>query len=294
VNVESRPGAGSIFSVRVPMRYGDSGADHPPAQGEWTPESTGEPVLFIEDSAEMLMAYRSYLKGSGFQPITASTTREAEDILERVQPRAIVLDIVLRSEDTWAFLVKLKEDTLTRNIPVLIASTIEDQPKAFHLGVAAYIIKPFERADLLGKLRDLTGLPAMGRVLIIDDNELDRYLLKQHLKKLPVAMTEATSGTDGIRQALDGAPDLIFLDLTMPEMSGFEVIEKLKSIPASKKIPVAIITSRVLKDRERAHPMENAIAIVSKEDLRDQAASRILQNILSEAGLTPATSGPSR
>ena len=294
VNVDSRPGAGSIFSVRVPMRYRDSAEDHTPAQGEWTPESTGEPVLFIEDSAEMLMVYRSYLKGSGFQPITAPTTREAEDILERIQPRAIVLDIMLRSEDTWAFLVKLKEDPMTRNIPVLIASTIEDQPKAFHLGVAAYIIKPFERADLLGKLHDLTGVPALGRVLIIDDNELDRYLLKQHLKKLPVAVTEATSGADGIRQALDGAPDLIFLDLTMPEMSGFEVIEKLKSIPASKNIPVAIITSRVLKDRERARLMENAIAIVSKEDLRDQAASSILQNILSEAGLSPATSGPSR
>ena len=294
VNVESRLGAGSTFSVRIPMRYRDSAEDHIPAPAERTPDSASELVLFIEDSAEMLTAYRSYLKGSGFQPVTASTTREAEDILERVQPRAIVLDIVLRSEDTWGFLVKLKEDPQTRNIPVLVASTIEDQPKAFHLGVSAYIIKPFERADLLGKLRDLTGVPAMGRVLIIDDNELDRYLLKQHLKKLPVAITEATSGPDGIRQVLNGAPDLIFLDLTMPEMNGFEVIEKLKSVQASKDIPVAIITSRVLKDRERARLMENAIAIVSKEDLRDQAAGSILPNILREAGLSAATAGTSR
>ena len=294
VNVQSQPGMGSTFSLRVPLRYRDSVPERIAAHVDWTPDSASEPVLFIEDSAEMLMAYESYLKGSGFQLIGARTTREAENILDRIQPRAIVLDIVLRSEDTWAFLVKLKEEPQTRNIPVLVASTVEDQPKAFHLGVGAYIIKPFQRAALLGKLRELTGLPAMGRVLIIDDNELDRYLLKQHLKKLPLSIAEASNGAEGIRQAMDSAPDLIFLDLTMPGMTGFEVIEKLKGIPASRNIPVAIITSRILTDGERRRLMENAVAIVSKEDLRDQAAGNTLRDILSEAGLSPATSRQSR
>lgn len=294
VTVESVPGAGSTFRVRVPLRYRDAAEEQPPRQIEWTPEPANEPVLFIEDSAEMLMAYRSYLKGSGFQLISAATTREAEDILDRIQPRAIVLDIVLRSEDTWAFLARLKEDPRTRNIPVLVASTIEDQRKAFHLGVEGYIAKPFERPALLDKLRELTGIAAPRQILIVDDNELDRYLLKQHLKKLPVMIAEAASGAEGIREALDNPPDLIFLDLTMPAMTGFQVLETLKSITALKDIPVAIITSRVLTDRERGRLMEKAIAVLAKGDLQDAAASEGFRQILTDAGLTPALSQQSR
>ena len=92
------------------------------------------PVLVVEDSPEMMMMYNSYLKGSGFQVLPAGTTREAEDVLDRVRPDAIVLDIVLRSEDTWAFVAKLKQDARTRNIPFVVVSTIEDQAKGYPPG----------------------------------------------------------------------------------------------------------------------------------------------------------------
>jgi DNA-binding response OmpR family regulator len=114
---------------------------------------TSLPVLVVEESPEIMMIYKSYVKGSGFQLLPASTTREAEDSLDRVRPAAIVLDIVLRSEDTWAFVAKLKQDERTRNIPILIASTIDDQSKGFHLGVDRYLLKPIERAELIKELK---------------------------------------------------------------------------------------------------------------------------------------------
>jgi CheY-like chemotaxis protein len=179
-----------------------------------------------------------------------------------------VLDIVLRSEDTWRFLASLKEEPRTKHIPVIVASTIEDQAKGFNLGATSYLVKPVERSALLTELRRLTGEHTLGRILMIDDNELDRYLLKQHLKNLPVGISEASTGAEGIRNAVETTPDAIFLDLAMPGMSGFEVIERLKAASASRGIPVIIVTSRNLTDLERRKLMEGGAAmILSKQNL---------------------------
>ena len=103
---------------------------------------------------------------------------------------------------------------------------------------------------------------------MIDDNELDRYILKQHLKNLAVGITEASSGAEGVRKAVETPPDAIFLDLAMPGMSGFEVIERLKAAPASRGVPVIVVTSRNLSDLERRKLMEGGAAmILSKQNL---------------------------
>ena len=119
-----------------------------------------------------------------------------------------------------------------------MASTIEDQAKGFHLGADAYIVKPIERAVLLKELRRLTADPSLARVLIIDDNDVDRYLLRQHLKNLPVSFSEESAGVQGIGRASENRPDLIFLDLTMPDMTGFEVLDELKRRAETRAIPV--------------------------------------------------------
>lgn len=283
VSVSSQPDLGSTFRVRIPIRYRDKTVEErPPLPEEWTLDPASLPILIVEDSPEMLIAYKSYLRGSGLQPIIAATTREAEQALDRVQPRAVVLDVVLRSEDSWTFLAKFKSDPHTREIPVLVVSTIDDQAKAFHLGANAYLVKPLDRSRLLDQLRALTGSSRLSRVLIVDDNELDRYLVKQHLRKLPVTIAEAEGGAEAVRYAAENIPDLIFLDLTMPDMTGFEVIEQLKSSAATRAIPVAIITSRVLSERERGRLMENAVSVISKEKLSDATAAGILARIVTE------------
>jgi CheY-like chemotaxis protein len=208
--------------------------------------------------------------------LPAGTTREGEDILDRIRPAAIILDIVLRSEHTWAFLARLKQDRRTSGIPVLIASTIEDQAKAYHLGADRYLVKPIERPQLVRELKALTGSQPEYRVLIIDDEERDRYILRQKLNALPLAITEAHTGNEGVRMACNDNPNLIFLDLGMPDLSGFEVLEKLKS-PTVAEIPVIIVTSRILADSERTELMRRAIAIVGKQDLEQANLGELLK-----------------
>jgi CheY-like chemotaxis protein/anti-sigma regulatory factor (Ser/Thr protein kinase) len=279
VEVSSQPGKGSVFLLRIPVHYADP---HEPGLvlEDWVPDPNCLPVLFVEDSPESLLTYKSFLRHTDFQVVAAATTRDAATILERVTPRAIVLDMILRPEDTWTLLANLKQNPAAKNIPVAIVSTIDDRAKAFHLGASACLIKPVSRADLLGELRALTGIPAINRILIIDDNELDRYLMKQHLKNLPLSLIEADCGTGGIRRACEYRPDLIFLDLSMPDMTGFEVLDQLKEKPESKFIPVVIVSSLILTGEERRRLMEKAVTIMGKDGLTDKAVADVLRRTL--------------
>lgn len=268
VEVESELGCGSSFTLRLPLRFeGEEPETAGEAGSEWTASQDGLPVLVVEDSPEMILMYRNFLADSGFAMVTAGTVREAEDAVQNMRPAAIILDIVLRAEDAWAFAAKLKSEAETKDIPVLIASTIEDRGKGFHLGVDAYLLKPFERVELLAELRSLTGQSDVRRVLLIDDEERDRYLLKQRMRHLPLMILEATGGEEGLQLASKTRPDVIFLDLTMPDLSGFEVIEKLKNDAALRDIPVVIATSRTIAETEKQQLLEKAFAILGKDFL---------------------------
>jgi signal transduction histidine kinase/CheY-like chemotaxis protein len=280
VEVQSEPGLGSTFSVRIPREYRNPSRPQPAEIPVPLPDAKDNVVLVVEDNPETMMAYKSYLRGSGFQLVAATTTREAERLLDRIEPRAIVLDIVLRGEDTWAFMASLKRDPRTKNIPVVIVSTIEDRAKAFHLGADAYLLKPFERARLLTQLNSLTAEPALRRVLIIDDSDADRYLLRQRLKNLSLAIFEERAGKPGIGRAAETRPDLIFLDLTMPDMTGFEVLDELKRRPETMTIPVVVVTSRLLTDRERDRLSAQCSGLIGKDSLSETAAGEAVRRIL--------------
>ncbi|HEX5228452.1 MAG TPA: ATP-binding protein [Bryobacteraceae bacterium] len=263
VLVESQLGSGSTFSLSLPIQY-EEPASAAPTQVVVTSDdgAASLPVLVLEDQVEMKMVYRGYFKNSGFHLIPASTVREAQEQLEKAAPKAIILDVVLRSEDSWRFLAELKQEPRTRHIPVVVVSTIEDRAKAFHLGADSYLLKPVKRAALLDQLAELT---AVQRILIIDDEERDRYFLKQQLRESAFLIREAVDGAEGIREAIKDQPNAIILDLTMPGMTGFEVLEVLKSAPPTSQIPVVICTSRTLNEQERLQLKDKTAAILDKE-----------------------------
>jgi signal transduction histidine kinase/CheY-like chemotaxis protein len=287
VRVQSQLGMGSTFSVQLPLRFEQRVelglmSESSIAAAE---DTASLPVLVLEDKVEMMMMYRSYLKNSGFQLVPASTIRDAQEVLERLRPRVIILDVVLRAEDSWRFLAGLKHDVRTRDIPVLISSTIEDQAKAFHLGADEYLLKPVERTPLLAKLTELTAAERSTRILIIDDEERDRYLLKQHFREAGVVIQEASDGAEGLREAAKERPSAIILDLTMPGMSGFEVLDALKTNAATKDIPVVICTSRVLTDSERLQLAGRTLAILNKGGQAQEEIAEVVRRAVNPLGL---------
>jgi signal transduction histidine kinase/CheY-like chemotaxis protein len=291
VGVESQPGIGSIFTVQIPLRY-EQCAEPDFAFVSGIPaaaETDDLPLLVVEDQIEMMMMYRSYLKNSGFNFIPASTTREAQQALDRIRPSAVILDLILKSEDAWRLLAQLKHDVRTRDIPVLVVSSVEDQAKAFHLGANEYLLKPIERAPLLQRLRELIAQAPAGRVLIVDDSERDRYVLRQLFRESPVLIHEAASGSEGIRQAIQERPDAVILDLTMPDMSGFEVLDVLKTDAATRDIPVVICTSRILSESERLQLVGKAAKVLDKEHLEHQEVSEVIRSAMNSRRIPAGT-----
>jgi signal transduction histidine kinase/DNA-binding response OmpR family regulator len=261
----SRPGAGSTFSAIVPVRFAQPGADvaAPPA----TAPAHGLPVLVVEDSVEDALVYEAFLRGSRFGMVRARTVKQAREAVRQARPAAVVLDIRLRGEDTWAFLAELKRDEATRDLPVLVVSTTDDPHKGLGLGADAYAVKPVSRDWLLDTLAAVTAPPLS--VLVIDDDETARYLLNTRLSGPRFAVSEAADGPAGLRRARAERPDVIVLDLVMPGLSGADVLEALKRDEATRGIPVVVMTSKVLEaaDHRRLAP---AVAVLSKEASFDE------------------------
>jgi CheY-like chemotaxis protein len=237
----------------------------------------------IDDDETTQLIYQKYLKQSGFQAVPALTIKEAQHILTTVRPLVVVLDILIPGEDSWKFLADFKSADATREIPVIIASMINDPDKGFSLGAEDYVVKPVERKWLLNKLRTLSRAKPVEKVLVIDDDEVARYIMKGLLAGTKFTLLEAADGMKGMEIARNEHPDVIFLDLMMPGMSGFEVILEMKKSPGLAEIPVIVLTAKTLDDAERKTLNAQALAVISKESLSGESVINTLTLALTRA-----------
>jgi signal transduction histidine kinase/CheY-like chemotaxis protein len=264
IAVTSTVGVGSSFSATIPRVYRETTVEEPLAERVAELDATLVPVLVVEDSPQDAMLYEKFLRGSRYQPVVVRSIKAAREALQRVRPRAILLDILLGGEDSWSFLAELKQQEATRCLPVVVATTVDDRQKGFSLGADAYAVKPVERAWLLQTLDRLIRTPAGRTVLVIDDDDASRYLLRTALVRARCTVLEASTGAEGVRMASETRPDAIFLDLVMPGISGFEVLDQLKSAALTRDIPVVVVTSRRLTDDER-HDLAGAVTVLPKD-----------------------------
>ena len=262
VRVESRLGAGSTFYVTLPMRYqGPVEVNYVPALTDKL-DPTRKPILVVEDNPEALFVYEKYVKHAGYQVVAARNLGEARGMLRRFKPVAVILDILLDGESGWELLTELKADAPTRDIPVFVVTLVDNEAKAKALGADAFHIKPVDRGWLLRQLAG--GGDDRNRVLVIDDDEISRYLVQGALSNTEFEVIEAVNGSEGLRLANERRPRAIILDLAMPDLSGYDVLERLKHDPDTKNIPVLIHTACVLSQQERTR-LHGAAAIIPKQ-----------------------------
>jgi CheY-like chemotaxis protein len=163
-----------------------------------------------------------------------------------------------------------------------VVTVVDNREKALALGADGFHAKPVDRGWLIQQL-EAVAKRSQRQVLIIDDDEVSRYLLKSILAQAELRFTEATGGVEGIRRASETHPDLVILDLVMPDLSGFEVLSKLKENPGTANIPVIIHTSKVLDSYERTLLTE-AAAIVSKQSRSREVSLAHFAEAFSKAG----------
>jgi signal transduction histidine kinase/CheY-like chemotaxis protein len=281
VSVRSEPGVGSTFAAVLPVSYAALDVTAPIS---WEPLPGRIPVLLVEDTVEEALLYEKYLVAAGYQPLHARSVREAREALTLMRPALILLDVLLRGEDSWSFLTELRRRPDTESTPILIVSSVEDQAKGIGLGADAYLLKPVDRQRLVQQVAAMTGRAGVRRVLVVDDEEISRYLIRQSLASPDIEVLEAATGAEAILVARADHPAAICLDLRMPDQDGEQVLRCLKNDPLTREIPVFVVTSKALDAVERDRLLEMAADVISKEAL---SRERILPRV-EEAMRQPA------
>ncbi len=265
--VESEYGKGSTFTFTIPAE------GVPPVKREIKvkPAAIHEEyplVLVVEDNDQLRELIMSYLRRSGYSVVGVGSGEETLEMARRLKPFAITLDLMLPDRDGWEVLRELKKDPETREIPVVIVSALDDMKKGFSLGACEYITKPVDKETLLNALQSISFIDRVKRgsftILIIDDDPETQALLSGILEKEGFGVLKASTGKEGLEMATTKDVDLIILDLMMPGMNGFQVIDGLRRNPDTKDIPIIVYTAKDLTPEEAGRLRGDIAGVVKK------------------------------
>jgi CheY-like chemotaxis protein/anti-sigma regulatory factor (Ser/Thr protein kinase) len=281
ITVESKPGAGSTFTMRLPRIVQSDQTPAMPADREPVrafAEEKEEPlVLVVDDDATVRELVERHLKRAGFAVVTASGGKEGLRRIQELRPAAVTLDIMMPDLDGWTVLAAMKGDPALASIPVVLMSMVDQKNRGYALGAADYLVKPVDRTKLVETLTSICG-SAAGRALLVDDDDLVRRVVCQVLQPLGWQVSEAENGQFAVQSLGAARPDVIILDLMMPKMDGFELLDELRSRQDWQDIPVVIITGKDLTDEDRDRLNGGVERIIQKSD-RDEMLRQLTREI---------------
>ncbi len=260
VTVESTPGEGSTFTARLPRQSAEA------LEAEEAPRAPARPcaaaaadalrrrggkVLVIDDEQTVRDLMRRFLAREGFDVITASDGREGLELARQLRPALITLDVLMPEFDGWSVLQELKADAELAQIPVLMLTILDEKHKGYALGAADYMTKPFNRDRLRAVLAKYSGTGRGRCILVVEDDADTRRWLSRALEGEGWQVAEAENGRVALERLVETPPDLIVLDLMMPEMDGFEFLSQLRRDQTLRKVPVVVITAAELTEADR-------------------------------------------
>ena len=272
VAAESAVGEGSCFTVCLPARV--SGAEVTAARPRalaGAERPSGAPIaLVVEDDFQSAELIRLQLEAQGFAVLLAASAEDALAIAAQQPLSLITIDIMLPNMDGWELLGRIKQVPALVCIPVVIISIVADRNRGFALGAAAIMQKPMARQELADALRELGLLPVPPggtlTVLVVDDDPLAVELIGMRVVELAGTVLRASGGREAIVIAQEELPDLIVLDLMMPEVSGFDVVEALSARPNTARIPILIVTAKRITPEDRDRLNGYVAAIMEKSE----------------------------
>ncbi len=271
IGAESEPGKGSSFEVELPARAPEPAEEHAAA----TPHDTAEAatsVLVIDDDPAARDLVGRYLASEGFGVLAASGGEEGLRLARERRPDIITLDVIMPHMDGWAVLAELKADPALADIPVILISMTDDRNLGSALGASEYLTKPVDWDRLGAVLRRYTDEDGDQLALVVDDEPQAREVLRRGLERAGWRVAEAENGRAALERLAETPPQLILLDLMMPEMDGFEFVAKLREKERWRSIPVLVITAKDLTAEERTR-LEGRVSKIlqkgsySREDL---------------------------
>ena len=253
ISAVSEPGGGTTFTIRLPARV----KVQPPAAAPLTepPEpmvSEGlSTVLVIEDDPATRDLLKRFLSKDGFRVKTVSEGEEGLRLARELQPDVITLDVMMSGLDGWAVLTELKADPALADIPVVMLTFVDNKNLGYALGASDYLTKPIQRERLLAVLEKYRRHPQPGPVLVVEDDPDTREILRRLLEKEGCQVIAAENGRVALERLAESRPMLILLDLMMPEMDGFQFIDRVRQHENWRTIPIVVVTAKDLTKEDR-------------------------------------------
>ena len=287
IMVESEPGRGSTFTIQLPVisEAADAGeaAGQAKASGLRVTEHAARRVLVIDDDPTVRDLMIQFLEREGFDVVAAASGVEGLTLAREARPAAITLDVIMQELDGWTVLAALKGDPATADIPVVVVTIIDEKQRGYALGAAEYMVKPVDRERLTRVLRSLCGGP--GHLLLIEDDDDTRAVMRQALVSDGWKVTEAENGRVALDRLGTIVPDAIVLDLVMPELDGFEFLAEFRGHPEWRGIPVLVVTAADLSaaDRQRLNGAVERV-IQKGGDARDELLREVGKALAARVG----------
>lgn len=286
LTVESEIDKGSTFTIKLP-RFFQAATEEELHPGEDAAQENAaerrQLVLVVDDDASARDLIQRYLLREGFQAHTAATGQEALRLARELHPSVITLDVLMPGMDGLAVLQALKADPELASIPVVMVSTMSDRSLGAALGAADYLSKPIAKEKLLAVMGRYWHATPPSRVLIVDDDESSKLLVKTVFERGGWRTASASDGAEALAAVEKEEPTLILLDLMMPIMDGFEFTTTLRRNPRYAKIPIIVLTAKDVTAEDRARLDGSVKRVLSKGSITAQDLMKELRQVVADA-----------
>ncbi|MBW8011721.1 MAG: response regulator [Chloroflexi bacterium] len=279
--LESEVGIGTTFYFSLPL----VSEALPIVIEEDQPIEGDKVIMSIDDDQDVIGLYNRYLQPHGFQVIAITDPTLAMQEIRKIKPLAITLDIMMPKQDGWQLIEQIKSDPETKDIPVVICSITENQEKGFSLGATDYLVKPILEEELVQAIKRLNIEEEKEEVniLLVDDDPDTMRLIEIMLsKEKSYKLQFAQGGLEGLAAIQSNTPDAVILDLFMPDLDGFSLLETIRTDPAVKDLPVIVLTAGDLTDEEIKELANHKQQYLRKDNLNEEELMRWIRRLRDE------------
>jgi signal transduction histidine kinase/DNA-binding response OmpR family regulator len=285
LTVESEPGKGSTFTLIIPVQYGARATtqrSEPEILPRVVPGSAKKHILVIDDDPDAVYLLRESLNVNEFEISGARSGQEGLRLACEQKPQAILLDIMIPDMNGWQILNELKQNPCTSGIPVILLTVVDKKALGFRLGASAYLLKPLDPVAVREALdRAVIDHPRHPkRVLVVDDDPNIVDLLSQFLPEADFHLESALDGVAGLQAVEADPPDILLLDIIMPRLDGFGVIEILRADPKTFNLPIIVISAKELTVAEKTRLQETVSAVMKKQGFEGEKLVEVITHIL--------------
>ncbi len=284
LGIESQLGSGSCFYFTLPVV---ATPEVQKTQGSRPNLEVGEgrKILVVEDDPAAAHILQSHLLSAGYDVVLCNQPQHAVEMAAELHPSVVTLDIVMKPLNGWELLPNLKSDPRTATIPVIVVTIVDQPGMGALLGADEYIVKPVEKAALLTAMQrclDHRGqIERIQNILVVEDDTPAREFIAEFLSKQGYNVCTAADGAEALTRMAALPPELVILDLILPQVSGFELLAEWRSASQTRDIPVFVLTSKDLTREETDYLLKNTDALLRKQEPWQETLLRQLQRVAS-------------